>query len=47
MSRNGHTYYPAMRMNNQVYVAPIAISRGTALTIMRLNDDRAGVFAVE
>lgn len=35
-----------MRMNKQVYVAPIAISRGVALTIMRFNNDRAGVFAV-
>jgi hypothetical protein len=46
MPREGDIYYPAMLINNAVWVAPVGISRAEALAIMSLNSSKVGVMAV-
>lgn len=47
MRSKGHKYYPAVRKNNNVFVAPKDIPRGAALAILKLNNSYKGVFTAQ
>jgi len=46
MSKNKHTYYPAILSGGRVLVAPINIDIKTARSILKLNSSTVGVMAV-